>query len=1162
MISKIKNIFIVFLICGLNIPAFAAPNNAAVTHGNVHITKDGSNTTVNQYSDKAVINWESFDINKGESVRFNQNSSSSIVLNRVIGGNPTSIFGNLSANGKVFIINRAGLLIGQGASINTGSFLASSADISDKDFISGNYSFKNAAGNIINNGSIKVSDGGYAVLTGKRVENNGLIAAKLGKIYLASGEAFRLDMSGDDLIGVAVEKGIEDAYVANGGIINAEASAVVMTAKNVSDMIRGAVNNTGVINASSISYSGGKVILGADNAEVFNSGKIDVSSDTDSGGIVEISSDRIINGGVINADGSAKGGDIYFNASEYLKIYDKSIISANSNGYGNAGNIRLISGKDVAAYSGALIEAKSVYGNGGFIEFSGGNSVYAFGDFNTSSRYGKNGLFLLDPSDMYIGNYRHLQNSENNAIGADGNTYVDIDWLIGQLNNGDVILRTASQGPGAGNIQLDAAVALIYNGNNTLTLNAINNINLLGSIDISNLSLSAAGNIIGNNSLTSNNLNVISDLGTIELTKLNLTGESRFEALNGNIHLVGSDISGIKKAEAFQISIESDNGISTSDYGNAASQGVIKGNEVILKAGGDIQTVIDTSSVSAEAAGSITVTNMNEGTVFLNKYAGGTPSTYNQDKGVINIDRIDSSTLNGDTLIASKSGIITATDRLFVLKNLSNLKLESAIVKFIETGGAVLTVNNALIANYKANRYSFDNKGGIIINSDVQNSIANTSGFELISREGSVTTDGKLNASFLYADALKDINVSTNVSSGSFRSIYGNITVSESNSINIDKLSALNGNIGITLEGQGRLTARNVESVNPINITASDASGITIAGSGISDLDLHISNGTAGAYDLQISNGKNKNIVADYNNDNFNNLSLKSSGGSILINSITGGAIKAANRITLEGSSVNGSDELRLDAKEVAVNIGGEKNLTINADFADLNGGSINAKFEKDIIMKDINGDKLAGNILNLSLESDYGIIIEDRIDAGNFLSRSKSLVFGNGDYLGMLVGNNISIYSQEAITGAGKIAARKLYMEGLTIGVNSDLLVYSDKAVFNALDTGKTSEDTLIDIHTDSWYDGIQNYEFITAGAGVSYLNNRLVNTSLYGNIQTAKTRNLNPAEILNIDKVSGDDLIKGGRILDDTDLINVEKTAVPKAEKFIYKNKKTEIK
>ena len=74
MISKIKSYTAVILILLFNTPVFAAPNGANVVHGNVNITQSGSNTIINQSSDKAIVNWNSFDLSKGESVQFNQHS--------------------------------------------------------------------------------------------------------------------------------------------------------------------------------------------------------------------------------------------------------------------------------------------------------------------------------------------------------------------------------------------------------------------------------------------------------------------------------------------------------------------------------------------------------------------------------------------------------------------------------------------------------------------------------------------------------------------------------------------------------------------------------------------------------------------------------------------------------------------------------------------------------------------------------------------------------------------------------------------------------------------------------------------------------------------------------------------------------------------------------
>lgn len=64
---------------------------------------------VNQGTDRAVINWNSFSIANGELTKFVQPSSSSAVLNRVVTANPSAIYGTLQANGNVYLINPGGV---------------------------------------------------------------------------------------------------------------------------------------------------------------------------------------------------------------------------------------------------------------------------------------------------------------------------------------------------------------------------------------------------------------------------------------------------------------------------------------------------------------------------------------------------------------------------------------------------------------------------------------------------------------------------------------------------------------------------------------------------------------------------------------------------------------------------------------------------------------------------------------------------------------------------------------------------------------------------------------------------------------------------------------------------------------------------------------------
>ena len=115
-------------------PAAAGPLGGTVVGGAATIQGQGGPAViVNQSSNSAIINWNTFNIGVNESVRFNQPSSSSVVLNRVTGGlGPSEIMGTLTANGRVFVINRDGILFGPAAVVNTAGFLATTNDIQQR----------------------------------------------------------------------------------------------------------------------------------------------------------------------------------------------------------------------------------------------------------------------------------------------------------------------------------------------------------------------------------------------------------------------------------------------------------------------------------------------------------------------------------------------------------------------------------------------------------------------------------------------------------------------------------------------------------------------------------------------------------------------------------------------------------------------------------------------------------------------------------------------------------------------------------------------------------------------------------------------------------------------------------------------------------------------
>jgi filamentous hemagglutinin family protein len=271
------------------------PTGGSVAAGTAGIATTASTVTVRQSSQSAVINWQSFNIAAGHSVNFVQPTASSVVLNRVVGPDPSAILGNLSANGKVFLVNPNGVLFGQSAQVNVGGLVASTLDIADADFMAGNYRFAGAVGGaVLNKGTIR-ADGGYVALLGASVSNEGTIQARLGSVILAAGKAMTLDVVGDGLLSVAIDTGAVNALVSNGGLIRADGGSVVLTAQAAGQLLQTAVNNSGIIEARTLEGRGGSIMLLADmqSGTTNVGGTLDASATSGDGGFIETSAAHV-----------------------------------------------------------------------------------------------------------------------------------------------------------------------------------------------------------------------------------------------------------------------------------------------------------------------------------------------------------------------------------------------------------------------------------------------------------------------------------------------------------------------------------------------------------------------------------------------------------------------------------------------------------------------------------------------------------------------------------------------------------------------------------------------------------------------------------------------------------------------------------------------------
>ncbi|MGX3020443.1 two-partner secretion domain-containing protein [Ursidibacter sp. B-7004-1] len=276
--------------------AVAAPTGGQVTAGQANIQQQGAVTNVHQSSQNAAINWQNFNIKPQETVNFHQPNRDSVTLNRVIGNERSVIEGAINAKGNVFISNPNGVLIGNGSQINVGSLVATTQNISDDDFVKGNYQFDGKGnGRVENLGNIVVPEGGVVALIAPVVKNQGKITASQGLVVLASAEAFRISLPNEHF-NYTVKRGTLQGLVDNGGAILAEGGRVVLTAKGISEVKKSVIKHSGVIEANRVTNKGGVVeLLGdLDNSELHFSGSIKAEGKGNAdGGFVETSAAKV-----------------------------------------------------------------------------------------------------------------------------------------------------------------------------------------------------------------------------------------------------------------------------------------------------------------------------------------------------------------------------------------------------------------------------------------------------------------------------------------------------------------------------------------------------------------------------------------------------------------------------------------------------------------------------------------------------------------------------------------------------------------------------------------------------------------------------------------------------------------------------------------------------
>ncbi|MHC4646702.1 MAG: two-partner secretion domain-containing protein, partial [Planctomycetota bacterium] len=516
----------------ISVPAaMAGPEGAQVVNGQVSFQQSGNNTVITA-SDKAIINYSGFDIARPEIVQFIQPGSRASVLNRILSANPTHIDGTLLANGRVFFLNPAGVIIGSGARINVNQLVASALDISNSDFIEGRYNFTGGDGAVINSGDISAEK---VYLIGKQVANYGNISCPAGYVVMAAGERVFLGEPGTDVV-LEIETMPSDlgepveaaAGVLNEGTLDAAGGEILLAA---GDIYSQAISNTGTLSASVETGNGGQIRLAAAGGEVTNTGTIEASGSE--GGQIEMEGTRVGQFGTVHADGiDSHGGSVDLWASEVVALSSESLTTANAGLNGDGGEVIVYSPDTALFWADAKIEAKGGIesGDGGFVEVSGKNHVEIYGLVDASATSGAAGTFLIDPTDITIVDTDTATPDLEDPLAGDPRLFettnatneITDDTIEILLNNGTSVTLDTSHddggGPygGIGDIvqNSDAQINKTAGGPVTLTLLAENNIDLDGGIvatsDTLGVVLTATGNVDIDAAVTTNGGSFIS----------------------------------------------------------------------------------------------------------------------------------------------------------------------------------------------------------------------------------------------------------------------------------------------------------------------------------------------------------------------------------------------------------------------------------------------------------------------------------------------------------------------------------------------------------------------------------------------------------------------------------------------------------------------------
>ena len=850
------------------LPAGTLPVNGQVVHGTASISQAGSAMAIHQSSGKLITNWDSFNIGSGARVDFLQPSASSMALNRVLSADPSRIYGQLNANGQVFLVNPAGVLFAPGSKVNVGGLVASTLDISNADFAAGNFRFSggaSATGEVANEGEITTANKGYAALLGPRVRNAGSIVARMGTVALAAGNAVTLDLHGDSLINLQIDGAAAQALAANSGALRADGGLVVLAASSSGDPLATVLNNTGTVHATVLENRNGVIRLeGGGSGVVALSGTLDASGQGagQTGGTVKVLGDKValFDGARVNASGDAGGGTILVGGNwqgsgmeqraSGTYVAAGARLDADAIASGNGGKVVVWSDGSTRYYGEISAQGGATGGDGGQAEVSGKQYL----DFNGLARlraaFGKTGSLLLDPTNINIVTTApapappEATNTAGLFTGTGTDSYLLTSSIVSQLANSNVTISTASAGGGNGDITMgsvtDAAV-IAYTGADARTLTLVANRDVI---------LNSANTIVSTGGALSVVLNSASGGGTGAVS----LGSKAQVITNGGSITIGGGTDALGNATGGAVS---NNGFRMLGGGTSEATGALLsagGGDITIRAAG-----VGASGFSLAAAGFSSIVTTGAGNITISAQANGSSNGINITTGTNTIRSQNGSVTLAGTSSGSGAGVfIGNAGSNSVLTTAGNITLDGTTgsgtalsivastgtmrVEATGAGNITLTGNSLLTAPTGAGSTTIKSNGGALLiqpRTDSTGIAIGTAGgatdLNLTTAVMAQVKDGFSSVTIGRATgtAAIAVNAATFTDNLTLRQASGGITFGGALTLGANNLSISSGGgavSGVQLVSAGNVDIAGAGAVSFGNTTAAGTLGVATAG--------------------------------------------------------------------------------------------------------------------------------------------------------------------------------------------------------------------------------------------------------------------------------------------------------------------------------------------